>query len=111
MANLFDELLNSFGWLAQAPLLLFLIMVAFGVMAGQKPERAISWAMRCQFRLIGRFARALFGLFNERSYKSPGAGRNLERYGNQEGNDDSHEDGSRKPKGGRNRKRDGASVS
>lgn len=59
MDVLFDGIFQVVCTIMAVPFFLAIVMAAFGIMSGQKPERAIGGAVTAQFRLVVGLLKAL----------------------------------------------------
>lgn len=105
MPDLFDAVFQVAGWLLSAPILLLMIAVAFSIMFGQKPERAMKWAVNVLIRLVRGLFKLLFrSLGSVANARSSARGNN--RFSSSPGGaSDSADDLYRPPTGSRTRGR------
>jgi len=111
MQELIDAVFQTFGWILGAPILLLMIAVSFGIMSGQKPERAVKWAFNCLLRIVKGIFKLLFRAVSG-AFKGGRTARSNYRHGGTHGGASDDADDLYRPKtGNRNRGRNNPRTS
>ncbi len=62
MEGIFDQVFHGLTTVLSLPIMFVIIVIAFMIMSGQKPEHAINWGVRCLCRIVSAIVKAVLGL-------------------------------------------------